>query len=65
LLIIQAVVYRCDDCGRCRSHLVRLRSEFERMWPSVMAWKFLTSAIVFITLEGLILVRLRLKQRRH
>lgn len=27
------------------------RSDFERMWPSILAWKLLTTALVFITWE--------------
>lgn len=39
------------------------RSDFERMWPSVLAWKFVTTALVFITWEGVLILQRRLKRR--
>jgi hypothetical protein len=43
------------------------RSDFERMWPSILAWKFLTTALVFITWEAVLIVqrRLQLKKSGH
>lgn len=38
------------------------RSDFERMWPSVLAWKFVTTALVFITWEAVLIVQRRLKR---
>ncbi|HWY71421.1 MAG TPA: hypothetical protein VNX88_22330 [Terriglobales bacterium] len=40
------------------------RSDFERMWPSVLAWKFVTTALVFITWEAVLLVQRRLKRHQ-
>lgn len=41
-LIVASVLLICIDW----------RSDFERMWPSILAWKFLTTALVFITWEA-------------
>jgi len=38
------------------------RSDFERMWPSVLAWKFVTTALVFITWEAVLILQRRLKR---
>src|SRR5689334_18635033 len=40
------------------------RSDFERMWPSVLAWKFVTTALVFITWETVLILQRRIKRRR-
>lgn len=40
------------------------RSDFERMWPSVLAWKFVTTALVFITWEAVLILQRKLKRRR-
>ena len=39
------------------------RSDFERMWPSVLAWKFATTALVFVTWEAVLILQRRLKRR--
>ena len=39
------------------------RSEFDRMWPSVLAWKFVTTALVFITWEAVLLAQKILAKR--
>lgn len=41
------------------------RSDFERMWPSVLAWKFVTTALVFITWEAVLIAQRRLKRRER
>jgi hypothetical protein len=33
------------------------RSDFERMWPSIFAWKLITTALVFITWEAALLAQ--------
>jgi hypothetical protein len=33
------------------------RSDFERMWPSILAWKLITTALVFITWEAALLTQ--------
>jgi hypothetical protein len=33
------------------------RSDFERMWPSILAWKLVTTALVFITWEASLLAQ--------
>ena len=40
------------------------RSDFERMWPSILAWKFVTTALVFITWESVLVVQRMLARRR-
>ena len=40
------------------------RSDFERMWPSVLAWKFVATALVFITWEAVLWLQPRLKRQR-
>ena len=40
------------------------RSDFERMWPSVLAWKLVTTALVFITWEAVLLVQRMLKRHQ-
>ena len=39
------------------------RSDFERMWPSILAWKLLTTALVFITWEFALFVQTLLEKR--
>jgi len=39
------------------------RSDFERMWPSVLAWKFVTTALVFITWESVLILQRRVNRR--
>ena len=39
------------------------RSDFERMWPSVLGWKFVTTALVFITWEAVLILQRRIKRR--
>lgn len=41
------------------------RSDFEKMWPSVLAWKFVTTALVFITWESVLVVQKILARRRN
>jgi len=40
------------------------RSDFERMWPSVLAWKFVATALVFITWEAVLWLQPRLKRHQ-
>src|SRR5689334_17535699 len=39
------------------------RSDFERMWPSILAWKLITTALVFITWEAALLAQRYLAKR--
>lgn len=41
------------------------RSEFERMWPSILAWKLITTALVFITWEAALLTQKFIAKRRQ
>lgn len=41
------------------------RSDFEKMWPSILAWKFVTTALVFITWESVLFVQKVLAKRRN
>lgn len=41
------------------------RSDFERMWPSILAWKLVTTALVFITWEAALLAQHLLAKRRQ
>ncbi|HWC15506.1 MAG TPA: hypothetical protein VG498_00740 [Terriglobales bacterium] len=41
------------------------RSDFERMWPSILAWKLVTTALVFITWEAALLMQKFLSKRRQ
>lgn len=41
------------------------RSDFERMWPSILAWKFVTAALVFITWESVLIIESILAKRRN
>jgi hypothetical protein len=40
------------------------RSDFERMWPSILAWKLVTTALVFITWEASLLAQRFMAKRR-
>lgn len=40
------------------------RSDFERMWPSILAWKFVTTALVFITWEATLITQRFINRRR-
>ena len=39
-------------------------SDFDRMWPSILAWKFLTTALVFITWEATLITQRWVAKRR-
>jgi len=40
------------------------RSDFERMWPSILAWKLVTTALVFVTWEASLLAQRFIAKRR-
>lgn len=40
-------------------------SDFERMWPSILAWKLVTTALVFVTWEAALLAQKFLSKRRQ
>ena len=40
------------------------RSDFERMWPSILAWKLATTALVFITWEAALVAQNFFAKRR-
>jgi hypothetical protein len=39
------------------------RSDFDRMWPSILAWKFVTTALVLIVWEATLIVERRLRRQ--
>jgi hypothetical protein len=41
------------------------RSDFERMWPSILAWKLVTTALIFITWELALLTEKYIRSRRQ
>lgn len=41
------------------------RSDFERMWPSILAWKLITTAAVFVTWEAALLFQRYLAKRSN
>jgi len=60
---------RCSSAAMITAAVVPIwidwRRDFEKMWPSILAWKFVTTALVFVTWESVLIVPKLLDKRRN